>query len=160
MQAAVAAEEEEAQPSGRDFDDTASEASSAVSGMSAYGGSTATGASSVAGSSGRSASTVGGRKPYKRRQKKVSSLHVQCLTPKSCRAHPMPRRPKAMHGKACRYLPAQYRFSINACLCPGKTEASMHNRSVAAANEIATAHIFSTLLRTHPPVFWCASPGI
>ena len=68
-QAALAAEEDEAQPSGRDFDDTASEASSAVSGMSAYGGSTTTGPSSVAGSTARSASTVGGKKPYKRKKK-------------------------------------------------------------------------------------------
>lgn len=69
--AALAADDDEAQPSGRDFDDTASEASSAVSGMSAYGGSTTTGASSVAGSSARPASTVGGKKPHKRKQKKV-----------------------------------------------------------------------------------------
>ena len=67
MQAALTAEDE-AQPSGQDFDDTASEASSAVSGMSAYGGSTVTAATSV---TGRPASTVGGKKPYKRKQKKV-----------------------------------------------------------------------------------------
>lgn len=72
LQAALAAEEDDTQPSGRDFDDTASEASSAVSGMSAYGGSTTTGASSLAGSSGRPSSTVGGKKPYKRKQRKVS----------------------------------------------------------------------------------------
>ena len=71
LQAALAADEDDAQPSGRDFDDTASEASSAVGGMSAYGGSTTTGASSVTGSSGRPASTVGGKKPHKRKQKKV-----------------------------------------------------------------------------------------
>lgn len=75
MQAALAAEEDEAQPSGHDFDDTASEASSAVSGMSAYGGSTTTGATSVTGSSGRPASTVGGKKPYKRKQRKVGCCH-------------------------------------------------------------------------------------
>lgn len=74
----MAAEEDEAQPSGRDFDDTASEASSAVSGMSAYGGSTATGASSVTGSSGRPASTVGGKKPYKRKQRKVGRAPSDC----------------------------------------------------------------------------------
>jgi len=67
----LAADDEEAQPSGRDFDDTASEASSAVSGMSAYQGSTTTGTSSVTGSSARPASTVGGKKPHKRKQKKV-----------------------------------------------------------------------------------------
>ena len=71
-QATLAADDEEAQPSGRDFDDTASEASSAVSGMSAYQGSTTTGTSSVTGSSSRPASTVGGKKPHKRKQKKVS----------------------------------------------------------------------------------------
>jgi len=67
----LAADDEEAQPSGRDFDDTASEASSAVSGMSAYQGSTTTGTSSVTGSSVRPASTVGGKRPHKRKQRKV-----------------------------------------------------------------------------------------
>ena len=46
--------------------------------MSAYGGSTATGASSVTGSSGRPASTVGGKKPYKRKQRKVGRAHSYC----------------------------------------------------------------------------------
>ena len=80
VQAALAAEDDEAQPSGRDFDDTASEASSAVSGMSAYGGPSTTGASSVTGSSGRPASTVGGKKPYKRKQRKVGRAHSGCVT--------------------------------------------------------------------------------
>lgn len=80
VQAALAAEQDEAQPAGRDFDDTASEASSAVSGMSAYGGSTTTGASSVTGSSGRPASTVGGKKPYKRKQRKVGRALLHCTT--------------------------------------------------------------------------------
>ena len=56
--------------SGRDFDDTASEASSAVSGMSAYAGSTAAGSTTTA-SSRRATSTVGGKKPSKRKNKKV-----------------------------------------------------------------------------------------
>lgn len=88
MQAMLAAEEDEAQPSGHDFDDTASEASSAVSGMSAYGGSTTTGATSVTGSSGRPASTIGGKKPYKRKQRKVGRLHH---TWRGCSVHLMLR---------------------------------------------------------------------
>ena len=88
VQAALAAEEDEAQPSGRDFDDTASEASSAVSGMSAYGGSTTTaGTTSVTGSSGRPASTVGGKKPYKRKQRKVGRAHFRSCSEGYCRRH-------------------------------------------------------------------------
>ncbi|DBA88250.1 hypothetical protein WJX77_011440 [Trebouxia sp. C0004] len=86
MQAALAADDEEAQPSGRDFDDTASEASSAVSGMSAYQGSTTTGTSSVTGSSGRPASTVGGKKPHKRKQKKDKSGRIRQGSPEEERA--------------------------------------------------------------------------
>lgn len=75
LQAALAAEDaaaaEEARP-----DDTWSEASSVVSGMSAYTSATGTQAgTSVTGSSGRPASTVGGRKPQKRRQK-VSNMQA------------------------------------------------------------------------------------
>ncbi|KAA6419594.1 MAG: elongator complex 1-like [Trebouxia sp. A1-2] len=86
MQAALAADDEEAQPSGRDFDDTASEASSAVSGMSAYQGSTTTGTSSVTGSSGRPASTVGGKRPHKRKQKKDKSGRIRQGSPEEERA--------------------------------------------------------------------------
>ncbi|KAL3149903.1 hypothetical protein ABBQ38_013268 [Trebouxia sp. C0009 RCD-2024] len=86
MEAALAAEEDEAQPSGHDFDDTASEASSAVSGMSAYGGSTTTGATSVTGSSGRPASTVGGKKPYKRKQRKDKKGRIRQGSPEEERA--------------------------------------------------------------------------
>ena len=70
-QAALAGDDSEAQPLGQDFDDTASEASSAVSGMSAYGGSSI-GGTSVAPSSTRPASTLGGKKPHKRKQKRVT----------------------------------------------------------------------------------------
>ena len=88
----MAAEDDEAQPSGRDFDDTASEASSAVSGMSAYAGSTTTAATTAAttatGASTRPASTVGGKKPYKRKQKKVN-LTLCSSTALSCGSFPL-----------------------------------------------------------------------
>ena len=84
----MAAEDNEAQPSGRDFDDTASEASSAVSGMSAYAGSTTTAATTATGASTRPASTVGGKKPYKRKQKKVT-LTLCSLTTLSCGGFPV-----------------------------------------------------------------------
>ena len=111
MQAALAAEEDDAQPSGRDFDDTASVASSAVSGMSAYGGSTTTGASSVTGSSGRPASTVGGKKPYKQKRRKVQSWLLQCL-------HYKTRPQRAVTCHICTQVLVTMRRNVCSCLDP------------------------------------------
>lgn len=86
MEAALAAEDDEAQPSGRDFDDTASEASSAVSGMSAYARSTTTAATMATGASTHPASTVGGKKPYKRKQKKDKGGRIRQGSPEEERA--------------------------------------------------------------------------
>lgn len=70
IQAALAEAEEEAAPAPeRDFDE-ASEAGSAVSGMSAYTTASTTAGSTIT-SSGHSVSTIGGRKPQRKARQKV-----------------------------------------------------------------------------------------
>ena len=76
LQAALAAEDAAADLA-RDPDEEAwSQASSVVSGMSAYTSATGdpAGASAAASSSGRPASTVGGRRPAKKKKGKVGQM--------------------------------------------------------------------------------------
>lgn len=76
IQAALAEAEEEAGPAlERDFDE-ASEAGSAVSGMSAYTTASITAGSTIT-SSGRSVSTIGGRKPQRKARQKVQQSASQ-----------------------------------------------------------------------------------
>ena len=70
VQAALAEAEEEAGPAPEGDADGASEAGSAVSGMSAYT-TASTAAGSTVTSSGRSVSTIGGRKPQRKARQKV-----------------------------------------------------------------------------------------
>lgn len=117
LQAALAAEEDEPQPSGRDFDDSVSEASSAVSGMSAYGGSTTAG-TSVTSSTGQPVSTVGGKKPFKRKQKKVFWLSYSVVACNLQLRHKLAWVLQWLHSALSWMMPAKLAHRMSFC-CPG-----------------------------------------
>ena len=81
LQAALAAEDAAADLARDPDEDAWSQASSVVSGMSAYTSATGdpAGASAAASSSGRPASTVGGRRPAKKKKGKVGPLAATLL---------------------------------------------------------------------------------
>ena len=81
LQAALAAEDAAAEVARDPDEDAWSQASSVVSGMSAYTSATGdpAGASAAASSSGRPASTVGGRRPAKKKKGKVGQMAATLL---------------------------------------------------------------------------------
>ena len=148
LQAALAAEDA-ATDLARDPDEDAwSQASSAVSGMSAYTSATSdpAGASAAASSSGQPASTVGGRRPAKKKKGKVGQVsrqlvHCDCSRQQQQAAHQERRRARWVLAWLVSLSIATRLHLIPRASFVGLTElAQSHNQGPQDAHCLQTSH--------------------